>query len=246
MTALIVLTWTDLKLHLRNFTAVFFTLAFPALMLLLFGAMYGNQPSPYFGGYGPMDVSIPGYIASLVIGSAGFMGLPVELATRRQQGVLRRFRATPLSPAAVLFSLLAVNLAFAVLGAVLLGAVGAVAWKVRMPADPLSLCAGFLLCSASQFSLGFLIASLVRPMRSVLAVSMAVFYPMMFLSGGTIPAAFLPRAVQDISRFLPMTWAVTLLKDLWFGIGWNPVAVAVECGVLAVSALLSVRFFRWE
>jgi len=246
MTALIALAWVDLKLYLRNFLAAFFTLAFPVLMLLLFGAMYGNEPNPLFGGYGSMDVSIPGYIAALVIGSTGFMSIPIELATRRQQGVLRRFRAAPLSPAGVLASQLAVNLVFSILGAVLLTAVGALAWHVRMPADPISLGAGFLLCCASQFSLGFLIVSLVRPVRSVLAVSMAVFYPMMFLSGGTIPLDFLPKAVRDISRFLPMTWAVTLLKDLWFGRGWNPVAVAVECGVLVVGALVSVRFFRWE
>jgi ABC-2 type transport system permease protein len=123
---------------------------------------------------------------------------------------------------------------------------GSLAWHVRLPAHPLLLAPAFLLCCASQYSLGFLIASLVRPVKTVLAVSMAVFYPMMFLSGGTIPLQFLPVVVQDISRFLPMTWTVRLLKDLWFDAGWNVTAVAVLGGVLAVCVPASVRFFKWE
>ena len=246
MTALFALTWIDVKLSLRNFLATFFTLAFPALMLFLFGGMYGNAPNPMFGSYGSMDVSIPGYIAALVIGSTAFMSLPIELAGRREKGVLRRFRATPLSPVSVLASQVLVNLLFCVLGTVILLVAGSLAWQVRLPAHPLPLVAAFLLCCMSLYSLGFLIASLVRSMKAVLAVSMAVFYPMMFLSGGTIPLQFMPRVVQDISLFLPMTWAVRLLKDLWFDAGWNLTAVAVLVGVLAVCTLSAVRFFKWE
>jgi ABC-2 type transport system permease protein len=234
------------KLSLRNLLATFFTLAFPVLMLLLFGGMYGNAPSPVLGGYGSMDVSIPGYIAALVIGSTAFMSLPIELAGRREKGILRRFRATPLSPASVLASQVLTNLVFSVLGAVFLLLAGSLAWRIRLPAHPLSLVPAFLLCCMCLYSLGFLIAGLVRPMKTVLAVSMAVFYPMMFLSGGTIPLQFLPKVIQDISFLLPMTWAVRLLKDLWFDAGWNTAAVAVLSGVLAICALASVCFFKWE
>jgi ABC-2 type transport system permease protein len=246
VTALFALTWIDVKLSLRNFLATFFTLAFPVLMLLLFGSMYGNAPSLMFGGYGSMDVSIPGYIAALVIGSTAFMSLPIELAGRREKGILRRFRASPLSPASVLASQVLANLLFSVLGTVLLLVAGSLAWHVRLPAHPLLLVPAFLLCCMSQYSLGFLIASLIRPVKTVLAVSMAVLYPMMFLSGGTIPLQFLPRVVQDISLFLPMTWTVRLLKDLWFDAGWNVTAVAVLSAVLVVCTLVSVRFFKWE
>ena len=104
----------------------------------------------------------------------------------------------------------------------------------------------FFLCCLSQFALGFLIASLVRSMRAVLAVCMALFFPMQFLSGGTIPLQLLPKVVQDISLFMPMTWTVRLLKDLWFDAGWNLTAVAVLGGLLVVCILASVRFFKWE
>jgi ABC-2 type transport system permease protein len=246
MTALFALTWIDVKLSLRNYIATFFTLAFPVLMLFLFGGMYGNTPNPIFDGYGTMDVTVPGYIAALVIGSTAYMGLPIELASRREKGILRRFRATPLSPAHVLASQVLVNLLFSVVGAVCLLAAGSLAWHVRLPARPLSLVPAFLLCCVSQYSLGFLITSLVRPAKAVLAVCMALFFPMQFLSGGTIPLQLLPKVVQDISLFMPMTWTVRLLKDLWFDAGWNLTAVAVLGGLLVVCILASVRFFKWE
>ena len=246
MTALFILTWIDVKLSLRNFIATFFTFAFPVLMLFLFGGMYGNAPHSMFDGYGAMDAAIPGYIVALVIGSTGIMSLPIELAGRREKGILRRFRATPLSPASVLASQVLTNLLFAVLGAIVLIVAGSLAWHVRLPARPALLAPAFLLCCMSQYSLGFLIASLVRPVRAVLAVSMAILYPMMFLSGGTIPIQFLPKPIQDISLFLPMTWTVRLLKDLWFDAGWNMAATAVLSGVAAACTLVSVRFFKWE
>ena len=98
MKSLLKLTFIDLKLYLRNYIASFFTLVFPLLMLVLFGSIYGNQPLPMFGGHGTVDITVPGYIATLVIGTTAFLSLPVDLALQRQLGVLRRMRATPLRP----------------------------------------------------------------------------------------------------------------------------------------------------
>ena len=81
----------NLRLYLREPVATFFTLAFPPMLVLLFGAVYGNQPSDLLGGRGAMDVSMPGYTA-LILGSVGFMGVPITLSNYRETGVLRRFR----------------------------------------------------------------------------------------------------------------------------------------------------------
>ena len=44
MSAYIRLTVTEIKLFLREWQTVFWTLLFPPLMLLLFGEIYGNEP----------------------------------------------------------------------------------------------------------------------------------------------------------------------------------------------------------
>ncbi len=240
------LTLIDIKLFLRNTIATFFTFAFPLLMLALFGGIYGNQPAPIFGGYGAMDITVPGYIAALIIGTTAFISLPLDLAFQRQLGVLRRMRATPLHPAAVLGSKTVTNLLVTLVGVALLVAAGAAFWKATLPASWLSVLLGILLSCLCLFSLGFALASLVRSANAVRAVSFSIFYPMMFFSGGTIPGQFLPPAVQDIAKFMPMTYTVNLVRDLWFGKGWDLTAVAVLAGFTLAGILLSVRFFRWE
>ncbi len=240
------LTWIEIKLFLRNYVATFFIFLFPLLMLALFGSIYGNKPVPVFGGLGSVDITVPGYIASLIIGTTAFIGLPLDLAFQRQLGVLRRMRATPLHPVAVLGSKMLMNLLATLVGVTLLITAGAAFYQAALPASWLTVFLGILLSCLCLFSLGFALASLVRSANAVRAVSFSIFYPMMFFSGGTIPAQFLPPAVQDIAKFMPMTYTVNMLRDLWFGKGWDLTAVAVLAGFTIAGILLSVRFFRWE
>jgi ABC-2 type transport system permease protein len=246
MKTLFKLTLIDIKLYLRNFIAVFFTLVFPLLMLFLFGSMYGNKPSAFYGGYGAMDMTIPGYIATIIIGTTAFMSLPMDLAQQRQVGVLRRFRATPLRPEMVLSSKLLTNLLMALIGSAMLVLSGLAAYRAQMPANWLPVLAGSVLAAFSLYALGFAIASLVRTINAVRAVCFAVFYPMMFLSGGTVPLQLMPQSVQNLSKIMPMTYAVDLLKSLWFGQGWDMTSVVVLAGLMVVGVIVSVRFFRWE
>ncbi|MBK8990059.1 MAG: hypothetical protein IPM39_29025 [Chloroflexi bacterium] len=77
--------------------AVFFTLLFAPLLLVVMGFIFGNEPMPMFGGLGQLDVYAPTY-AAIVIAVVGLTAVPIETSARRDAGVLRRFRATPLRP----------------------------------------------------------------------------------------------------------------------------------------------------
>ncbi len=246
MNAFLKLTWVETKLSLRNTISTFFTFAFPLIMLLIFGAMYGNDPVKAFGGHGAMDVMVPGYIAALVIATSAFMSLPITLASYRERGILRRYRATPVQPGVVLGANMLVTLGLTLLGTLVLILTGALAFHLFLPSAVLSVLLGFLLICLSLFSAGFLIACLVRNTNTARAVGMAVFYPMMFLSGGTLPRELFPETLKHISDFIPLTYAVTLMKELWFNGTWNLTAVAVLIGIMVIGTVVSVRLFRWE
>ena len=147
MDSLMKLTYIDMKLYFRNTVAIFFTLVFPLLMLALFGGIYGNQPTDLFGGYGSVDITVPGYIATLVIGTAAFMSLPMDLSTQRQLGVLRRMRATPLHPGIVLASKLISNLLISLIGMALLIIAGRVLFQAHLPVNWPTVLLGILLIS---------------------------------------------------------------------------------------------------
>lgn len=245
MKAFLKLTWTELKLQLREPLSTFFTLAFPILLLVVFGSIYGNEPDDFLGGYGSVDLSVPGYMG-MIVGTIGMLGLPIALANYRDLGILRRYRATPLPASIVLWSQVAVNVVMTMLGAGLLVVVGLLFYDLRMPAATLALVPALLLGGFSFMAVGFVMAGIMPTARSAQAVGMALFYPMLFLSGAAMPRQFMPENVQRIAEVLPLTHVVKLLEDLWFGGTWNLTSLAVVVGILLVCLPISRRTFRWE
>lgn len=247
MRGLAKLIWVNFKLFLREPVGTFFTLAFPCLLVVLFGSMYGNDPSPLFGGRGSMDVSMPAY-TGLILGTVGFIGIPITTAANRERGVLRRFRATPLKPLAYLVADVVTNLVMTLLGMGLVVVVGWLLYRVRFEGDVIGLIVAVVLSALALFALGYLIAGLAPGARAAQVIGMVVFYPMMFLSGAGMPIELLPASIRKISDYLPLTYAVKLLKGMWFGEPWKDhlLDVGILVGILVVGAGLAARFFRWE
>lgn len=247
MRALWKLTLVQAKLYLREPVAAFFTIAYAPLMLVLFGTIYGNKPNPLFGGRGSVDVFVPAYIG-LIIVTVGLTSVPISTATSREMGVLRRYRATPLRPAIYLIADVLVYFLMTLLGVLLLILVGRVGYNVRFEGNVLSVLTGFTLGALSFFALGFLIAGLAPTARIAQTVGMVLTFPMMFISGATIPLEVLPENVREVSRFVPLTHVVTLLRGLWRGDAWGEhlTEVAVLLGLLVVGVIVSAKTFRWE
>ena len=239
----------QLKLYLREPVAFFFSLAYPALLLLLFGFIFGNDPDPDFWGrnFGTVDASVPAY-AGIIIGTVALMGIPIDTAASRETGVLRRYRATPLHPAAYLLASVAVYLMIALLGMAILVLTGKLVFGLRIAGSWLNVLAAITLSALSFYSLGYLIASLVPTARAAQAVGMVIFFPMMFLSGAGMPLQLLPEGLRKVSDFLPLSYVVRLIQGLWFGETWNMLwlPTLVLAVILVVGTALSARLFRWE
>ncbi len=241
------LIWIEAKLFSREPMLGFFTLAFPLMMLFCFGGIYGNKPSDYFGGLGMVDMSVPGWTC-LVIATTAFMSLAVSAAAYREQGILRRLQLTPLSPAAVLTAQVAVLFVMTALGMVLLVTAAKLVYGLRFQGSAVSVAAAFALSSLSMFSLGFVLAGLAPTARTAQVAGMALFFPMIFLSGATIPLEAMQGAMKQYIKVLPLTHAVGLLRGLWLGEAWGRhlTEVAVLASLLVVGVLVSLRTFRWE
>ena len=241
------LTYMNFKLYLRDPIATFFTLAFPPLMTVLFGAMYGNDPTPMFGGYGSMDIAMPGYTA-MILGTVGLLSVPITISSYRESGVLRRFQATPMRPVTYILADIAANLITTLVGMVLLVVVGWLLYRVQFEGQAIGVILAVIFCGLAMFSIGYVIAGLAPGARPAQVVGMVIFYPMMFLSEATIPLEIMPETIQRIANYLPLTYVVRLLRGLWFGDPWggHVLETAVLGGILVVCTGLAARFFRWE
>lgn len=237
MRAFLILTVVHGRLFLREPAAAFFTLVFPGSLLLLFGAIFGA---------GGVEMLVPGFMG-MMIGSIGLMGIPVSLAAMREFKVLRRFRAA-IEPRTYMAADVVVNFAMAILGAGVTILVGTVAFGLSFDGGVATFAAGFTLACLAMFALGYLVASIAPGMRSAQTAGQILFFPMLFLSGAVLPVELMPSTVRLIGRFLPLTYVVELLRNLWGGRTGDPVwmAVAVLGTILVTGSFLSVKLFRWE
>jgi ABC-2 type transport system permease protein len=241
------LTWVSFKLYIREPIATFFTLAFPTMLVLLFGAIFGNDPSPMFGGKGSMDVSLPAY-SGLIVGTVGLMSVPITTAGYREQGILRRFKVTPLRPWTYIAADQCTNLLMTMLGMVVVSMVAWLVFKIQFEGQLLAIVIALILGTMAMSAIGYMIASVASTARIAQVISMVIFYPMMFLSGAGMPSEMLPNSIQRLADFLPLTYVVRLMRGLWFGdvLGEHWLELGVLTGIVIVGGALAARFFRWE
>lgn len=245
MTALVRSTWIEVKLFLREPLTVVFTLALPLIFLFVLGGVFGNTPNPgVYRGAGPLDFYVPGYLA-LVWAAVGLLAVPVHLARYREDGVLRRLRASPARPWVVLGSQLGVAFAVSLVGGLLVLGVAAVTFDIHAPRSALGVAGAWLLCALLFSSLGLLLSS-VPSSRGALGAGLGLFFVMMMLSGTGPPPEVLTGTMRAVGDALPLTYIVRVLQAPWLGIAWSVRDVAVVVGISVGATVLSMFTFRWE
>jgi ABC-2 type transport system permease protein len=96
--------------------------------------------------------------------------------------------------------------------------------------------------------MGFVIASIVPTARFAQPIGAAILYPMVALSGLFVAIDAMPPALQAVSRVLPLTYAVSLMKGTWRGDSWTGHLGDVGALIVltVVCLIASIRLFRWE
>lgn len=237
----------EFKLNNRNFLNLFFALVFPVMMLMLFGTMYGNEPSEFMGGFGGVDASVPGYIC-MIIAVTGLMTLPLTLSQYRERKILKRFMITPIKPMDFLSAQLFVNTITTIGGIILLLIVAKFVFNLSFFGNVISAFFSFIVILLSIFSIGLVIAGVSKNTKTATALAYIIYFPMLFLSGATMPLEAMPESIVNLSKILPLTYGVRLLKGVWLGGNvfdyWQELIIL---GIITVVfGALAVKFFKWE
>ena len=243
---LLKLSWIETKVFVREPLGVLGSLGMPVVVFLLFGrAMRGGPRDASALARLPFNVTI---LSALLIALGAVQSLIAIMAIYREGGILKRLRATPLSPVTILGAHVLVKLVFTLTGLFLLMLAGRRMLPGAMPVNMTSFTAAVLLSTLSILSLGFVLASVVPTARFAQPLGAVVLYPMLALSGLFLPVDRLPPTLRAISAFLPTTYAVSLMQGIWAGTGWA--AQLTNIGALfitfAICIGLSSRWFRWE
>ncbi|MBD2843661.1 ABC transporter permease [Paenibacillus sp. IB182496] len=247
MTAFLKLTAFDFRLYVRDWITIFWVLIYPILILLLFGSMFGDSPG-IIPGTRYIDNYVPALCAMNVM-SVGLFTLNINMVNYRETGMLRRFRVTPLPRASVLASHATQGVVLILAGAVEIILIAKLVWNIEIGVAGIGLLAVCLLLGAlGFFSLGFAMSGLSNQPGAASGIAMALFFPMMFLSGIAMPLEILPAFVRAASNWVPMTYFVTLVQGVWSGQTGQSygLELLVLAGFAAVAAALAFVLFRWE
>jgi ABC-2 type transport system permease protein len=231
------------KTFWRSREAAVFIFVFPLLLYALLASVYSRQ----IDGRPSADVLLAGLFGYGAANTA-FAGLAIILVSRREAGILKRLRATPLPPWAYLGAVLLSTLLVFALQAVGLVVLGGLAFDASRPANALGFAGAIVLGVACFAGLGIGGAALIRSAEGVSAVVNVVLLPMAFLSGSFGPRTDLPGVLQAIADVLPLTYFLDLVDGVYLdgdSLFADPKALAIVAAWGAAGVVVALRRFSW-
>ena len=237
---------TELKLSVRDMNMVIFAVIMPVVIFVILGIIYGAKPAYAGAEYTFLEQSF-GAVGAIAICASGLMGLPLAVSGLRELKILKRLRVTPVSPVFVLGVELSMYIVYCAVSLVTLSA-AALLWGVRLRGSIWAFLGSWLLTMLSTLSVGMLAGGVAKDTKQASVIASILYFPMLIFSGTTLPLEVMPKAMQSIVRFFPLTQGLTMMKQTFLGISAENVLlpVGVMVGVAVLCAGLAVRFFRWE
>jgi ABC-2 type transport system permease protein len=237
------LRWEQ-RLFWRSREAAVFVFLFPLLLFTLLTALYDGEIYDRPAAWGLLA-------GMLAYGAAttAFAGLALIIVARREMGILKRIRSTPLPAATYLTAVLvSITVVFA-LQAVALFLLGRLLESTPWPENVFSLVLALALGAAAFAGLGLALTGFIRSVEGSSAVVNVLVLPMAFLSGSFGPTDDYPRALQAIGDVLPLKYLLDAVNAIYLRgeqLWDQPTAVAVLAAWGALGMAIAVKKFRWE
>jgi ABC-2 type transport system permease protein len=238
----------DQKAFWRNPAAVFFTVMFPVVLLLIFATVFDGQTIEVDGGIEITAYYVPAIITLAVI-SATMQSLAMSLVIAREDGRLKRGRGTPMPAWVFIAGRVGNSIVVALLMLILISLLGRVLYSVPIPWSEAPAILLTLVVGAAAFScLGIALTAVIPSQDAAAPIVNALLLPLYFLSGIFIPEDELPQGVIDFSNHFPIRDFFQAFFNAYLpgghsGVDWGNLAVVAIWGVAGL--LLAARFFRW-
>ncbi len=235
------LTVSRMRLAMRNRAFFFFSLIMPLAFLFGYAGLFRR-----FGGEAMLFV-LPMVLALTVMGT--FWGLSVQLVTFREQGILRRFRVTPVGASAMLGSSLISNYFLTLPTIVIEFYISRSLFHMAGLGNLLSVFILVTIGIVTFASLGLIVASVTNTMQETQIINQIIWFVFLFISGATIPFPMLPRMVQKVAVYLPATYLVSGLQRAMIertNLSQLGAYLASLIGCALIAFIISAQLFRWE
>jgi ABC-2 type transport system permease protein len=237
---------TEMRLSVRDMNMPIFAVIMPLIVFVILGIINGGKPAYDGADYTFLEQSF-GAVGAIAICASGLMGLPLAVSGLRELKILKRLRVTPVSPVFILGIEL---LMYVIYCAVSLATLAFVAFLfgVKLHGSLLAFLGSWALTMLSTLSIGMLVGGIAKDTKQASIIASVLYFPMLVFSGTTLPIEVMPKVMQKVVNFFPLTQGLTMMKNSFLGIGADSILIpiCVMLGVTALCTAVSVRFFRWE
>ena len=232
---------TEFKLTVRQLDVPIFGLLFPVLVSSVLGFVYVSGGNEAIG---------KTFASACTIGicANGLMGLPLTLSQYRANKLLKQLKVTPIRSAQVLFVQFAVKATLSVLSSCLVWLTLVLLFDYQFTGNVLLFILSYVLIVFAIFGIGMIIASVSSNTNMTNLLCSIVYFPMLFLSGATVPLEILPKVLVNVLQFLPLTQGINLLETITLN---QPVnngfsAVIFMMIIAGLAVIIATKMFRWE
>jgi ABC-2 type transport system permease protein len=222
-----------------------FTVGFSVVFLVLLGASAGSSRVSSLGNIKLIQYYVPGFVAYGVM-SACFVSLAIVLVNRREEGLLKRLRLSPLPTWALLGAIFISTLLVAFIQVIVLLAVGRFAFSVQLPDNIGAFVIALVVGGLSFTALGAAISTVIPNPDAAGPVINVVFFVLLFLGGLWFPIKD-GSGLAQFSRFFPIRpFIKAVFAPFHSGASpwaWDDLLVVAIWGVAA--AAFAIWRFRW-
>jgi len=235
----------DIKLALRLRTVIFFNYLFPLIFFFGFATFLGRSDR-----VGGMVYVVNLSITFGVLGS-GFFGAGIRSIQERELNILRRYKVTPITPVPLLVGSMVTGWILFIPYVVVLLLMAHFLYHMPLPAHIFDLLFFISLGLIAFRSLGLVIASVANTMQEGTVLVQVCYFPMILLSGATVPEEVFRGVMKIIHNFMPATYLVRGMRNMMLnGQGLvtkgNLAAAGVMLLTIVGGGLISTKLFRWE
>jgi imidazolonepropionase-like amidohydrolase/ABC-type multidrug transport system permease subunit len=242
MKAYLALIRIEMKLALRNRSALFFNYAFPLIFFFIFAQSFHAEQ-------GGAILQVVAMVATIGVIGNGLFGAGMRAVQEREQGILRRYKVTPITPVPLLVSSIVTGVIIYVPFIALMLFLGKTIYHMPMPAQVGSLFVFVIFGVAAFRSIGLIIAAVVNSMQESVILVQITYFAMLFLSGASFPISIFPNWLQNVTQFIPATYLVSGFQGILLrneSIAQNKTAVLALIVTAAVAMFVATKIFRWE
>lgn len=257
----------QLTVFIRNMRSVFFTVAFPIMMIVLFASGSSGQANiPAQQGINVTMASwtIVGLCCyTLLMGT--FVRVAGDMAAQRSTSLLKRLRLRSTSDAAVIAGYIVTASIIALACTLILIVFGMAVYHLPMPKNiPLTILV-ILLTTVVLSLIGAAYASFIPSAEATQIMLLPPALVLMFLSGIFQPVWTIPAGLRDFAGWFPLVHLTDALRSAWFGLDVahaqvSDTGLTIPSGTqfistqgmlviglwCAVSLIFAITKFRWD